>query len=84
MTEKHTGLPVAGYRPQDTAAVDLVNANKAAEERMLRILDELASWPGIDRRWLAIGRTHLEKGWMAVNRAIFQPSRVRLPEDPPL
>jgi hypothetical protein len=34
--------------------------------------------PDIDQRWLATGRTDIEKGFMAVNRAIFQPGRAQL------
>jgi hypothetical protein len=79
--DKHDGLPVAGYKPQTTSSIDLVNANKQAEERVLRILDALKSTPDIDQRWLAIGRTEIEKGFMAVNRAVFQPTRVALIED---
>lgn len=75
---QHSGLPVAGYRPQSDDKVALVNANKQAEERVLRILDALAEQPEIDKRWLAIGRTEIEKGFMAVNRAVFQPGRVEL------
>jgi hypothetical protein len=75
---QHSGLPVAGYRPQDDGKVALVNANKAAEERVLRILDALAEQPEIDKRWLAIGRSEIEKGFMAVNRAVFRPERVDL------
>jgi hypothetical protein len=81
MTE-HQGSPVAGYRPQNDDRVNAVNSNKEMEERVLRALDELrdtADW--VDQRWLAIGRTHIEQGFMAVNRAVFQPSRVALPED---
>lgn len=77
----HQGLPVAGYRPQSGDRVALVNANKQIEERVLRLLDDLAAEPDIDRRWFAIGRTHIEQGFMAVNRAVFQPSRVKLPDD---
>ena len=73
---KHSGLPVAGYKPQNEAAVAIVNVNKALEERVLRQLDALGQAEGIDRRWLAI-----EQGFMAVNRAVFQPGRVTLPED---
>lgn len=81
MTE-HTGLPVQGYRPQSSNAVGLVNANKALEEQCLRALDELAKLEGTDKRWLAIGRTAIENGWMAVNRAVFKPARATLPGDP--
>ena len=80
-------MPVAGYTPQSDAKVDLVNRNKVAEERVLRILDELkdrdATFHDIDQRWLAIGRTHLEQAFMAINRAVFQPKRVSIPEEPP-
>ena len=77
--ETHDGLPVAGYRPQSTNSVDLVNANKLLEEQVLREFDALAAMPDVDKRWLAVGRTHIEQGFMAVNRAIFQPSRVKFP-----
>lgn len=73
-------LPVSGYRAQSDDRVALVNANKEIEERVLRILDDLKAAPDVDGRWLAIGRTAIEQGFMAVNRAIFQPSRVGLPE----
>jgi hypothetical protein len=77
----HKGLPVAGYREQTTTAVDLVNGMKQAEERVLRALDDLAKTGMCDPRWFAIGRTDSEKGFMAINRSVFQPSRVALPED---
>jgi hypothetical protein len=77
----HDGLPVAGYRPQSTEAVSLVNANKELEERILRVLDGLSG--KVDPRWLAVGRTHIEQGFMAINRAVFQPARASLPEDDP-
>lgn len=80
-TGAHTGLPVPGYRPQSNAAVEDVAENKLLEERVLRRLDDLAKTPGIDHRWLAIGRTHIEQGFMAINRAIFKPERAKLPDD---
>jgi len=75
-------LPVSGYRAQSKSAVTLVNTNKRIEEEVLRILDTLALDEGIDKRWLAIGRTHIEQGFMAVNRAVFKPSRVAIEETP--
>lgn len=80
MTE-HTGLPVAGYKPQSDDKVALVNQNKVLEERVLRVLDDLKQRTGVDQRWLATGRTQLEKAFMSINRAVFQPGRVSLPED---
>lgn len=78
---EHKGLPVAGYKPQSDDKVAAVNANKQIEEQVLRQLDSLKDMPGIDGRWLAIGRTSIEQGFMAVNRAVFQPSRIALPTD---
>lgn len=78
---KHDGLPVAGYRPQSGSNVDLVNTNKHIEEQVLRVLDALANIPDTDKRWLAIGRTAIEQGFMAINRSIFKPGRVKLPTD---
>lgn len=75
---QHSGLPVAGYRSQGDDAVALVNANKRIEEQVLRILDDLAQRHEIDKRWLAIGRSHIEQGFMAVNRSVFKPARVEL------
>lgn len=73
---QHSGLPVQGYRPQSGEAVALVNLNKQLEEQVLRALDLLAANPEIDGRWLAIGRTAIEQGFMAVNRAVFKPARL--------
>ena len=78
---KHEGLPVPGYQPQSGLAVAMVGHNKVMEEQLLRELDALAEREDVDKRWLAIGRTAIEQGFMAVNRAIFRPARVRLPED---
>ena len=77
----HKGLPVKGYTNQPTEKVDMVNQNKLAEEAILRDIDLYATFPDIDPRWLAIARTHIEQGFMALNRAIFKPERIKLPED---
>lgn len=95
MTE-HAGLPVKGYQAQSGEKVALVNHNKEMEERLLRIIDSLMTGPlsisiapvsvnhaEADKRWLAIAKTHFEIGFMALNRSIFQPARIPLPEDEP-
>lgn len=76
--QTHAGLPVSGYRPQSADAIATVNTFKQAEEAVLRMLDELQGSVGIDQRWLAIGRTHIEQGFMAANRSVFRPGRVKL------
>lgn len=95
MTE-HAGLPVHGYQPQTGDKVALVNEFKQDEERLLRKVGVVMSalkpntgdepaldQPAYDRRWAAIARTHFQEGFMALNRAVFQPQRVKLPEDEP-
>lgn len=73
--------PIAGYRPLQERTASLVNANKHSEERVLRTIDELQQDPDVDKRWLALARTQIEQGFMALNRSIFKPTRVTLPED---
>ena len=75
---EHQPLPVAGYKPQSQSTIDLVNANKRIEEECLRIIDKLNREADIDLRWLAIGKTHLEQAFMAINRSIFKPTRIDL------
>ncbi len=74
---------VAGYTLQSDAKVDRVNEYKADEERLLRKLDLLFTDSPImaDPRWIAVARTHFQEGFMALNRAVFQPQRIKLPED---
>lgn len=78
---EHQPLPVEGYQSQSEAKVASVNWNKMLEEEALRRLDSLKSDPEVDQRWLAVGRTHLEQAWMAINRSIFKPARAKLEGD---
>ena len=75
----HEGLPVSGYQAQTEERVAVVNHHKDLEERLLRHLEVLKDIA--DPRWVAVAKTHFEQGFMALNRAVFQPGRVKLPED---
>lgn len=77
-TNMNSPLPVAGYKAQSDANVMLVNANKVTEEIILQQIDFMMEEDDFDKRWLAIARTHLELGFMALNRSIFRPDRVDL------
>lgn len=77
----HKPLPVSGYTTQIDENVQMVNLNKRDEERILRSIDLYAMNPEVDKRWLAIAKTHIEQGFMAMNRAIFKPQRIRLDGD---
>jgi len=81
---QHAGLPVRGYTSQPDWKVSHVNRMKLFEEKLLRELDAMAAAvPGgdFDGRWLAIGRTHLEQAFMAINRSVFRPQRIDLEDD---
>ncbi|MBX4911333.1 hypothetical protein HJA82_28905 [Rhizobium bangladeshense] len=81
---KHLGLPVAGYQAQSDENVALVNENKVLEERVLRQIDRHVRNHGsqeIDQRMVALARTKIQEGFMWLNRAVFQPKRIPLPED---
>lgn len=83
MTE-HPGLPVAGYKPQTDEKVSVVNHNKELEERTLRKIDAMAksaAETGYDPRMIALARTGIQEAFMWLNRAVFQPGRIKLPED---
>ena len=81
----HKPLPVAGYTTQSDDKIARANALKFAEERYLRILDEMSKdAPAlIDPRCVARARTLMQEANMWGVRAIFQPTRIKLPEDAP-
>lgn len=72
----HKGLPVSGYQPQTDDKVAYVNENKRLEEIILRRLDDMMRSDDYDKRWAVIARAQLEQGFMAMNRAVFHPSRI--------
>lgn len=37
--------------------------------------------PQSDAKVALVARTHFQEGFMALNRAVFQPQRIKLPED---
>ncbi|HEY7680679.1 MAG TPA: hypothetical protein VIC04_09205 [Terriglobia bacterium] len=67
---------ITGYRELNEAEVDAMNRIKAAAEEVGALVDWLkAGVPGfLDQRWIAIGATDLQKGFMALTRAVAQPT----------
>lgn len=76
-----SGAQIPGYRQQSQANLEVVKFHKEWEERTLRHLDWLREQPGVDQRWLQMGRSNIEVAFMEVNRAVMQPQRIALPED---
>lgn len=94
LSGKHESVPVAGYHALGDDKIALVNEGKALEELTLRYIEKVEyrlrghmDGPGQesirdgDPRFLAIGKTDIQKGWMMVYRAVFNPGRAKLPED---
>lgn len=65
---------IDGYRDLTKTETDLINMLKAKANEIGAILEMLKSVPEIDPRWLAEGRTDLQKGFMSVTRAIARPT----------
>lgn len=65
---------ITGYRELSAAEIAMINRVKAKAEEVGELIKEVHEYnDGIDHRWLNIGQTDLQKGFMAVIRAIARP-----------
>jgi len=64
---------IQGYRELTQEEIDAMNACKSMGRAIKDFTDELSTFEAIDRRWLAIGITDLQKGIMAITRSIAKP-----------
>lgn len=75
---------IKGYRKLSEEEAALVNEIKTKAEEIGVLIDRMDKMPNpkpdstepvqIDKRFLSIGRTQLQLGFMAVNRAVFRPT----------
>lgn len=65
---------ITGYRDLTEVEIALMNEAKELASRVGELTDKIKATPGIDQRWLAIGVTDLQKGFMGVIRAVAQPT----------
>lgn len=66
---------IAGYRELNEKEIAAINDIKHAAEQIEILIESLAARPiNIDARWLAIGKTELQQGFMALTRAVAQPT----------
>lgn len=64
-----------GFRELDEKETYLVRACRAEGERIKALLDEMDTPANnVDKRWLAIARTHFQEGLMASVRAVTKPA----------
>lgn len=77
---------IKGYRDLSQAEIDLMNEIKQKAEETGVLVDKLINFNdsqsvknadgsvvSVDYRWVAIGKTDLQKGFMALVRAIAKP-----------
>lgn len=65
---------IKGYRDLTPTEIDTINALKHVAEGVGEIVDKLAAGrENFDQRWVAIGKTHLQQGFMALVRAVAMP-----------
>jgi hypothetical protein len=65
-------MDIKGYRqlsPNEIVDINDVKAQADKVENLMKYLEQLE----YDSRWLAIGKTHLQQGFMALVRAIARP-----------
>ncbi len=64
---------IKGYRELSQEEIDLMNDVKSVGIVLQELFDKLEAMPEVDKRWLAIGKTDLQKGLMATTRSIARP-----------
>lgn len=73
---------ITGYRQLSEAEAELMNEGKALAEQCRAYIDKLRGFGGadataanqLDQRWISIGATDLQRGFMALIRAIARPT----------
>ena len=64
---------ITGYRDLSQAEIDSMNRIKAMAENVRELMESTEKLPGVDKRWLAIANTDLQKGFMFAVRSIARP-----------
>ena len=65
---------IKGYRDLSQQEIDLMNEGKALAEQVGIYIDKLQALDSTDKRWVATGKTDLQKGFMSAIRSIAQPT----------
>ena len=65
---------INGYRELTDKEISVINDIKDLANLIGRMIEEMEKIDGIDQRWLAIGKTDLQKGFMSVVRSIAKPT----------
>jgi len=65
---------IKGYRDLSEQEIELMNEGKELAVQVGDYIEKLMAADDVDRRWISIGKTQLQQGFMAAIRGIAQPS----------
>ena len=67
---------ITGYRELTSEEAYINGLKELAEEvgSAVETLERNEDWLDIDARWVAIGKTNLQQGFMALTRAVAKPT----------
>lgn len=65
---------ITGYRDLSPEEIALMNEVKAKASEVGALVAKLKESPSIDQRWVNIGNTELQQGFMALTRSVAQPT----------
>lgn len=72
MKDQHT--KISGYRDLSQQEIDAMNRIKDAGNALGALIEDLQTQPGLDQRFVALGKSDIQKGLAMVIRGIAQPS----------
>lgn len=65
---------ISGYRELNQQEIDAMNSIKELASAVGVLVEELEANPSLDKRWIAVAKTDLQKGFMAAVRSVAQPT----------
>jgi hypothetical protein len=66
--------PITGYRTLTTEEIALIDSINEIGKTIGVLVDQLEAMESTDKRWLAIGKTGLQQGMMAITRSVAKPT----------
>lgn len=73
MESQKSETGIVGYRNLTQEEKDIMNVIKEAGNGVGEVIAALSKNPQYDQRWLSIGSTHIQQGFMAILRAVARP-----------
>jgi hypothetical protein len=65
---------ITGYRDLSQEEIDLMNEIKALGIQVGELVEKLREFAGLDQRWVSIGQTNVQLGFMGLVRSVAQPT----------